>query len=73
MPVRNAGKITRAIRFPGSVVRTSHNPRPNGRHAGIPMGHPYSTVAMSCPISRRSSGARLLSQSRIGSVPAGAR
>ena len=28
-------------------------------------------VAMSCPISRRSSGCRAFSQSRTGSVPAG--
>src|SRR5690348_3860170 len=39
------------------------------RHTGIPMGHPYSTVLISPPITRLSSLSRPLSHSRTGSVP----
>ena len=63
--------MTRAVRLPERLLRTSHSPCPRGRQTGIPTGHPYSAVAMSCPISRRSSGGRAFSQSRTGSVPAG--
>lgn len=48
--LRTIAKITRAIRLLRNVLRTSHRPCPNGRHVGIPTGHPYSTVAISAPI-----------------------
>ena len=64
---------TRAIRLPGSSVRTSCSPSPMGRLVGIPTGQPNSTVWISCPIRRRSSAAIDLSQARTGSLPASVR
>ena len=64
-----AKKISRAMRWPAREHRTSQSPSPNGRHNGIPIGHPNCTVARSAPITRRSSADRLRSQSKTGSVP----
>ena len=48
-------KITRAMRPCGRLLRTSHSPPPNGRHNGIPTGHPNSALPMSWPTMRRAS------------------
>jgi hypothetical protein len=69
MPPPAKQKRTRAIRLPSRLVRTSYSPAPIGAHVGIPTGQPYSTVAISIPISFRSSLLKTCSQSRTGSAP----
>jgi hypothetical protein len=62
-------KMTRAIRPPGSDVRTSQSPSPSARQSGIPTGQRYRTRIRSCPIAWRSASSRSRNQSRTASRP----
>lgn len=44
-----AQKITRAMRPWVRLLRTSQSPPPSDRQRGMPVGQPYSAVAMSRP------------------------
>jgi hypothetical protein len=65
-------KRTLAMRV-GRVVLTSNRPPPSGRHTGMPIGQPNSTVLISAPINFFSIVDNDFNQSLTGSRPASVR